>query len=215
MVVFLDEEGAYLAWLKRHRSGFVLDSLRRPTRKQPTLHRATCEAIRKSATKKTHWTTGRRLKACSLDVDQLAAWANDEFGAEPAECERCEPRKVIQAEEVLSAEKHDHLTKLGKEMLDYVIESAVIHLDQGDLDYHLTVGDVAGCVGKTPAQITAALMRLVEDGYLRMEGEVAPGAALSPRRKIYPTAAALRTLPAFEKVSDRKIEAELKQLASS
>jgi len=49
----------------------------------------------------------------------------------------------------------------------------------------------------------------VEDGYLRVQGIVVAGVALPADRRIYPTEDALRTLPAFEELSKRKIETEL------
>ena len=59
MIIFLNEEGSYLSWVVHHPTGFVLDWLRKPTRKQPVIHRAKCSAIRRSKSKRTHWTTGR------------------------------------------------------------------------------------------------------------------------------------------------------------
>jgi hypothetical protein len=206
VVIFLNEEAAYFSWIAHHRNGFVLDWLRKPTKKQPVVHRARCSAIKRAKTKRTHWTTGRHMKACSLDIEELVAWAKKEAGAEPAYCEQCAPTN----ESVSFVGPHDrHLTKLGKEIVDYVVEIALIHLDQADSEYALSVGDVAKCVDKTPGQITPGLLRLVEDGYLRLQGDVIAGTTLPVDYGVYPTEDALRTLPAFKKMSKRKIKAEL------
>lgn len=213
MLIFLDEERAYLSWVSHHHDGFVLDWLRKPTRKRPTLHRATCPEIRRSKSKRTHWTTGRHLKACSLDLEELTDWARAESGAEPVPCGACAPDHAASSEELAAAGSEDaHLTRLGEDIVDYVLEAAVIHLDLEDDGYSLTVGDVADYVDKTPGQVTPALLRLVTDGYLRVEGEVPPGATLESARRVYPTEKALRTLPAFEKLSKRRIRGELKRL---
>lgn len=214
MVIFLDEERAYLSWTGHHREGFVLDALRRPTRKRPTLHRAGCGEVRSATIKRTHWTTGRRLKACALDRDELVAWSEHEYGAAPAECTQCTPTRQQRLAAASSGDDARSLTHLGKELVDFVVEAAVIQLDHDQCQYNLTVGDLASSFGKTPGQLTPALLRLVEDGYLRIEGKLAPGRALPKRRGVYPTATALRTLPAFEPMSQRAIAKELRRLAS-
>jgi hypothetical protein len=75
VIVFINEDRAYISWLARHRGGFVLDALRKPTRKQPALHRATCDEIRRSPTKRSHWTTGRHLKVCAAQREELLEWS--------------------------------------------------------------------------------------------------------------------------------------------
>ena len=150
------------------------------------------------------------MKACSVNVAELVAWAEEESGAEPAYCEQCEPTD----DSVSLIGPHDRrLTKLGKEIVDAVVETAVIHLDHQDSGYTLTVGDVAKYFDKTPGQITQPLLRLIEVGYLRVQGEVMVGEAFPADRQIYPTGDALRTLPAFEQLSKRKIETELEMLS--
>lgn len=208
MIIFRNEERAYLSWIAHHRNGFVLDWRRKPTRKQPVIHRATCELVRSSKTKRSHHTTGRHVKACALDVDELTAWAHEE-SAEALSCDRCQPHD----ESASAAPRERHLTKLGKEIVDFVVEAAVIHLDRHDSDYEMTVADVAACLDKTPGQVSPALVRLAEDGYLRLGGQPAPGASLTSGCKIFPTADALRTLPAFGKMPRRKVEQELDSLS--
>lgn len=210
MVIFLlGEDRAYLSWITRHRNGFVLDWLRKPTRKKPTIHRATCAEIRASTGKATHWTTGRHFKACALDLTELVAWAREEAGGEPDCCETCRPA----ADTGGAAPADRHLTKLGKEIVDYVVEVAVIHLDRHDSGYEMTVRDVAECVNKTPAQISPALMRLAEDGFLRLERPAPSGKPLPAKCKVFPTSDALRMLSTFEKIPEQQVEEELEGLS--
>jgi hypothetical protein len=203
MIIYVNEDAAYLSWLSRHRGGFVVDGLRRPTRKRATLHRAGCDLIKKSKSKATHWTTGRRFKACSLDLQELVAWAQEEFLAAPVLCEQCAPLGTAE-----SKESPRRLTKLGREILDAVIESAVIHLDNGDADYRLTIADLADRLGKSPTQLAAALSHLVDEGLLRTEEDVSDPAD----RQVYPTALALKSLPSFESTSAEEIAKELDRL---
>lgn len=208
MVIFVNEERAYLSWLAHHRHGFVLDLLKRPTKKRPVIHRAVCDDIKTSTSKKTHWTTGRHIKACSLDIEELLAWAETESEGEPIYCERCRPTD----DAVQSDAPHErHLTKLGKDIVDYVAEAAVVCLDQG-VEYDASVGEVADYLGKTASQITPALLRLVEDDYLRIEGGLDPDDTSPSDRQVYPTADALRILPAFEQMPLGSVKAELEHL---
>jgi hypothetical protein len=207
MIIFFNEDGPYLAWLARHRHGFVLDALRRPTRKRAALHRATCASIKKSNSKATHWTTGRHFKACSLDLDELLAWAHDEFSKEPVSCEACAPTRLNEPDPLLQ-ETHARLTKLGREILDCVIESALIHLDNRDREYALTLSNLAERLGKSPAQISAVLLQLVAEGLLQVEGNI----ARADHASIYPTATSLRSLATFQTLTDREIEEEMDRL---
>lgn len=213
MVIFLNEERAFLSWTGHHRDGFVLAGLRRPTRQTPTLHRATCGEIKSGAGGRTHWTTGRHLMACGVDRQELLDWSNREYGEPPQACPQCRPDEELSLDELgASANGDTHLTHLGKEIVDYVVESAVIQLDHDEPQYKVTVGDVAAALGKTPGQLSSALLRLVESGHLRIEGNVTPGKSLPKRRPVYPTCAALRTLPAFAAMSRKALEAELARL---
>jgi len=188
----------------------VIDWLRRPTKKQPILHRATCTKIRGGKSKKTHWTTGRHLKACSLELDELISWVVREVGHEPLCCEDCTPQNHSSSDRDTSFGK---TTKLGREILDYITEVAVINLDNVDLRYDLTVNDVANYLSKTTGQIAVTLLRLIQDGYLQSDSEISLKADLSGNRRVFPTSQALRMLPAFEKLSTKQIEDELKLLA--
>jgi hypothetical protein len=213
MIIFLNEERAFCAWLARHRAGFVLDGLRQPTRKQPSLHRATCQEVRVAKAKRSHWTTGRHFKACSLDRQELLEWANSECAGGASSCDQCKSAEVIRAEALMPREAGPRpLTKQGGDIIDYVLDVALIHLGQGNGEYDLTVGDLAQYLAKTRAQVSPAIIRLLEDGYLRTEGDIVPGAALPTEQPLFPTARAMRILPAFEKLPEQEIEAELVRL---
>ena len=207
MIIYLDEDNAYRSWVGHHRDGFVIEWLRQPTKKPPILHRATCSTIRVAKSKKTHWTSGRHLKACSLDFAELEAWAERESGHPPEFCQDCRPHQ-----EVPEAD-HGQITKLGTEILDYVVEAAVIHMDNRDLGYELTVGRVADYLNKTTPQLAAALLRLVQHGYLRLDPDINAESELQPKQRVFPTSVALRMLPAFEQLSTEEIERELAALS--
>ncbi len=154
MIIYLDEDRSYLSWVFHHRDGFVIDWLRQPTRQKPVLHRANCKSIRVSPTKKTHWTTGRHIKACSLDRQKLQQWAQEESGHAVVLCEEC-----LSGASPADDERPGYITKLGRELLDFVLETAVVHLDNQDAGYRLTVGDLADSADKTTGNI-AGLFRI-------------------------------------------------------
>jgi hypothetical protein len=202
----LDEEGPYLSWVTRHRDGFVIDWLRKPTRRHPIVHRSTCKKIKVAKSKKTHWTTGRRLKACSADLQQLAKWAEQESGQEISYCDECQPQTKTRSHRPVDP---GQLTKLQKEIMDYVLEIAVIHLDNPEQTYELTVGNVAECLNKTTGQITGALLRLIQGSLLRLDQTVVGKADIRSPLRVFPTSQALKKEPAFKKLSEREIKAEL------
>ena len=98
MILFLDEDQAYLYWVAHHRSAFVLDCLRHPTKAHLVVHRATCPEIKRSESKRTHWTTGKHMKGCAADIQQLTAWAMEQTENEPAFCPLCSPQTAIEIE---------------------------------------------------------------------------------------------------------------------
>lgn len=208
MILFLDEERAYLYWVAHHRTGFVLDCSRKPTKNRLVLHRATCPEIKAAAGKHTHFTSGRRMKACALEPAALTAWAVEQTGAEPKLCPACAESAAAPA-----AEGAAHLSRLENEVLSLVLEVASLHLDDRDASYRLTVGKTAQCLAKTPGQLNAALGRLAEAGLLKLVGKLKAGEPPPPAGRVLPTAAAMKTLPAYQDLSDEAIEAELALLA--
>jgi hypothetical protein len=208
MILFLDEDRTYLSWVTHHRNGFVLDGNRKPTKHRLTLHRAACPEIKHSATKTTHWTTGHHMKACSLNAEELKSWAKEQTGADPSGCVSC-----LVTDESHPADQPIHLTKLDQEILSFVLEVVTLHLDEGSGAYWLNVGMVAKCLDKTPAQLSAALSRLVVDGLLIVTEKWKPVEPLPTKCGLLPTVLTMKTLAAYQDRSDEEIEAEIRMLA--
>jgi hypothetical protein len=204
MIIFLDEDGAYLSWVKRHGAGFVLDGTRQHGRHKGLLHRSTCADIRTGKHK--HWTTGKRLKACSMDLGELAQWARESLGKDAAECAACHPNESVAAETHVVP-----LTRLGSNVLNYVLETSIVHLTNGAMRYRLSVADIAACLHKTPAQLTQSIVRLLEGGYVSVT-PLHKNGTFSESALVRPTIAALRTLDAYAESSDEDLEAELQRL---
>ena len=156
MIIFIHEDRAYLSWVAHHRDGFVVDWLRKPTRKHPVLHRAACSEIKKTSSKSTHWTTGRHLKACSQDLDELRAWMHDEGSTRPEVCPHCHPLQLS-----TSSADDRHLTTLSSEALEYVLEVAVS-------------GRPRGWDARTARRFVATDLRLREAADPVVPGAVAP-----------------------------------------
>jgi hypothetical protein len=208
MIIFLNDDRAYLYWVTHHRQGFVLDGKRKPKIGHLVVHRATCPEIKSTASRRAHWTTGSKMKACCLDRTELEAWAAEETGASPERCPRCDFEK----QESASREAQVHLSKLVREVLEYILEAAIIHFEIERPPYHLTVADIAACFGKTPAQISPALHRLLEAGFVTIQGHLGPAVSIPPKRVVLPTVTAIRTLEAFRAESDSTIQIELAKL---
>lgn len=208
MIIFLNDDRAYLSWVTHHRQGFVLDGKRKPKLSQLVVHRATCGEIKSAASRRIHWTTGGKLKACCLDRAELEAWAAEQAGIAPGPCPMCQP----QVETPPNGDGHIHLSKLPREILEYILEAALIHFEVEHPPYRLTLADIAACFGKTPGQILPALNRLLESGMVVVAGHKNMAAAIPPKRIILPTVAAIRTIEAFRGESESTIEGELAKL---
>jgi len=214
MIIIINDDSAYRSWVNHHRNGFVLDTRSKPTKRNTVLHRATCSEIISSKGKRTHWTTGRKVKACSINIEELQQWAHEKIGCEVLLCERCVPDHQFTSEELAQRagnDKHVHITKLGLEILSYVVEIAIINLDN-ETSYKVTVGEVAKMLSKTPGQITAALIRLIEGGFLTMAGTIVPGTPIPSTRIVYPTSNAFRMEPAFADMKPSELDAEIDKL---
>jgi hypothetical protein len=208
MIIFVDDDQAYLYWVTHHRHGFVLDGKRKPKLGHLVMHRATCQEIKSRASRHLHWTTGNNFKACCLGRTELEAWAVEETAKSPDHCPTCEPNNELAA----SADGHIHLSKLASDILEYVLEAALIHFEIAIPPYHLTVADIAACFAKTPGQISPALHHLLEAGFITVQGHVIAAGALPTKRVVLPTATAIRTLEAFQTASDSTIQQELAKL---
>jgi hypothetical protein len=208
MIIFVNDDRAYLSWVTHHRQGFVLDGKRRPKIGHLVVHRATCSGIKGRSLGRAHWTTGGKFKACGSERVELEAWALEETKAPLEYCSVCE----AQNEAITSGDGHVHLSKLPSDVLEYILEAALIHLEIEQPPYHLTVADICSCFAKTPGQISRVLNRLLEAGFVVLHGNGNMAAAIRPKRVVLPTAAALRTLAAFQTESDSTIRAELAKL---
>jgi hypothetical protein len=78
---FSFDERGYLQWVQANQHGLVLNAGRSTDHTTDKLHRATCGTISGTPTRRggefypeTPW-TGKRLKVCSLDKDELLRWA--------------------------------------------------------------------------------------------------------------------------------------------
>ena len=150
------------------------------------------------------------MKACSLDAEELKAWAKEQTGAEPSGCVDC-----LITPEPHAQEMPLHLTKLDQEILSFVLEVASLHLDEGAGAYWLSVGMVAKCLLKTPGQLSEALDRLVDDGMLTFTEKSKPAEPFSVKCGLLPTVLAMKTLPANQDRSDEEIEIEMKALTGA
>jgi hypothetical protein len=207
MIIFLNEDRAYLYWITHHHQGFVLDGRWKPKLGHLKIHRSTCQEIKSSVSRRTHWTTGSKLKACCLDRGELDAWALEESGGLPGYCSICQPQN-----DALPNDGHVHLSKLASDLLDHILEVALIHLDVEQPPYRLTVADIAACFGKTPGQISSVLHHLRDGGFVTVPGHKSTTAVVAPKQIVLPTVIAMRTLEAFRNESDSTIQNELAKL---
>lgn len=212
VIIILNDDPVYVSWLRRHRSGFVLDTRRKATKRNTTLHRASCAEIRHAKTRRTHWTTRGRVKACSQHRGELTDWVREQIGTEPTFCGVCDPGRDLWQPTFneASRESDHHLTKLDNDILSAVLESAVIHLDN-DLEFRLTLGDVGQYLSKTPGQLATAVSRLVSEQMLEVEEAATNGERASTTR-VFPTARSLCTVPAFAELDSNDLQRELSSL---
>jgi hypothetical protein len=207
MIIFLNDDRSYLYWVTHHRKGFVLDGRRKPRLGHLSLHRASCAEVKSGPSRRTRWTTGVKLKACSLNRSELETWAVEESGRPMAHCAACRPG----IDQFPNGGDPGHLTKLAEEILDYVLDAALIHMEHEYPPYRLTVGDIAACFGKTPGQLSQALHQLLDEGFVSMCDRSA-AAVLRPKQIVLPTAQALRTLEAFRQQGEALVMGELEKL---
>lgn len=215
MVIFVDEEFAYRSWLAHHRAGFVLDAARRVAPKQLVLHRAACPEVRPPAGKRTHATTGARMKLCALASEELVRWSSEHLGGAPRECATCRPTGPAPRPDSSPGESTKSWTRQERQIMDYVLDVAVIHLDNGESGYHLTVGDLAAYLSKSVRQIAPAVLQLVERDDLRLVGKWMPGAALAQGHGLLPTVKSLRTVPAYADLPAAQLASLLAHLAAA
>jgi hypothetical protein len=143
----------------------------------------------------------------------LTEWAQEQIGGEPKLCGVCDPTgdDSLAATRTGPRAAERPLTKLENDIVSAVVESAVMHLDN-NLEYRLTIGDVAHYLSKTPGQISAAILRLVAGMMLEVEQSPTSGGPLPPTLRVFPTASSLCTVPAFANINADKLQSELATL---
>ena len=147
--------------------------------------------------------------ACSQALEALQAWLNESGGSSVA-CVDCDPGLER------SSSVSESPTRLGRDILDYVVDAAVIHMETPEgAPYRLTVGDVAACLGKTPAQLAHALVDLELGGWLRATGERGDRRAPAKDQPIFPTAKALLAFATFSDERLEDLERRLESLAAN
>jgi hypothetical protein len=144
-----------------------------------------------------------------LDAAELASWALEQTGGGLVACSECQPDH----EETATAEHQptQALTRLGTDILSYILDLAVMYLDGEERHYHPNIEGIAAYLAKSTGQIMPALHRLIEEGYLECDPPATDGAPPATSI-IYPTAQALRTIPAFEAMAASTVAAELQSL---
>ena len=83
-----DEKKGYLAWVKRHPEGFVVNIDEPQVAPQyPMVHAASHKSL--SSPSRTNYTTGRYFKICSESVEALEAWTKKKYGRSLTRCRQC------------------------------------------------------------------------------------------------------------------------------
>jgi len=207
MLIIINDDPVYTAWLARHRQGFVVDSKRKPTRGHLVLHRATCSIIKPH--KRARLTTGAHLKACSLECAELIEWAEEQTGTKPTPCEQCQP--YSEEQDTAAHDGGRAMTHLGREMLSYILDVAVMYLDGEEPRFRATLQNVAEYLDKTPRQLAPVLRRLMDEGFAECDVPL-QGDPAAHHSVVYPTGKALRSIPAFEAMASEDLKRELAKL---
>ena len=85
---FVDNDAGYIAWLREHPAGFVLNTYPHVTSSYLILHRASCRTINRSLGPGRLW-THLYGKACSDERRELESWATQRTGAHARPCGGC------------------------------------------------------------------------------------------------------------------------------
>ena len=89
MIRFENDDRTYLAWLRHHPAGHVLNVRARPDPNYVVLHRATCGFISSDSHEANAYTGGGYRKICSTDLDDLGRAAVAEGRADRTFSRRC------------------------------------------------------------------------------------------------------------------------------
>lgn len=207
MIIFVDDDVGFRNWLVHHRNGYALEGMRNRKVARLVLHAAACPAL-KEEVRRGRATTHQRWIACSLQDDELAEWCAAEYVIDPARCETCLP---VAQRLVTNCDEH-HLTRVARDVFDYVLDVAVIHLEPDARPYRLTISDVAHCLRKTPGQLAAALEQLAGAGLIAVDDSSAGRRTKPENREVFPTSTGLQTLPYFAEWEQCRVEGEAAKL---
>ena len=88
IIEFLHDDSGYLAWVRDHTNGYVLNCDPKPVPSYLMLHRATCWTITGEPSSGRSWTSAYQ-KVCSDSRGELDRWAAQVGALTP--CETCQP----------------------------------------------------------------------------------------------------------------------------
>jgi hypothetical protein len=94
--LFRDDDQGYAAWLAANAQGYVLNIQRTLNPSDARVHHADCRTITGTPPRGRTW-TGPYVKACSLSLPELDAWALAQAGSAITRCGTCQwlPRAAI------------------------------------------------------------------------------------------------------------------------
>lgn len=85
-----DDDKGYAAWLAANAGGYVLNIQRSLNPSDARVHQAGCQTISGTPPRGRTW-TGSYVKACSLSLPELRAWALARAGSAVTRCGTCQP----------------------------------------------------------------------------------------------------------------------------
>ena len=88
---FEDDDPGYLQWIRVNPQGYVLNGYRPLTADYLIIHRADKKCVTKLRPGAQYWTKND-VKVCSLDIDALVSWAEQNVGGKPKLCGNCRPK---------------------------------------------------------------------------------------------------------------------------
>ena len=90
MELFRDNDQGYAAWLAVNGQGYVLNIQRTLNPSDARVHHADCRTITGTPPRGRTW-TGPYVKACSLSLPELDAWALTHARSAITRCGTCQP----------------------------------------------------------------------------------------------------------------------------
>lgn len=89
MIIFINDDKAYLRWTDENPDGYVINTARKPKPDYTVLHKSSCGTI--SSTERSNWTTTDFIKVCSRDLNELKEWVAETTGGACQPCQKCNP----------------------------------------------------------------------------------------------------------------------------